>query len=83
MRRGFFPKTSAATPETCGAAIDVPLRKFQAMAMLNTVAVAGFAAASASPSVCESEIAGIHGVPLFVGSVSVPLKLPGPFAGLL
>jgi hypothetical protein len=27
VRLGFLPNTSAATPETCGVAIDVRLRK--------------------------------------------------------
>jgi hypothetical protein len=51
--------------------------------MLNAVAAVGFAAAIASPSVCDSEMAGIHGLPLSSTVPSVPLKLPGPFAALL
>src|SRR4029453_5017143 len=77
VRVGFLPNTSAATPETCGAAIDVPLKKSHEDAAFTSVALAPTCVSSVWPSACDTDTAGIHGVPLLVAVPSVPWKLPG------
>src|SRR4029453_18212872 len=77
VRFGFLPNTSAATPETCGAAIDVPLKKSQEDGAFTSVALDPTCATSVPPSACDTETAGIHAFPLLVAVPSVPWKLPG------